>query len=81
MSKSKEEEPSIAKDAVLCESEQLPKDTPIIKGFEWNNGINHEELLNSYLHSGFQATNFGKAVQELNKMVYKNALLNNQLIL
>lgn len=69
MSKAKEAEPSIAKDAVLCESEQLPKDTPIIKGFEWNNGINHEALLNSYLYSGFQASNFGKAVQEINKMV------------
>lgn len=74
MSKSKEEEPSIAiaKDAVLCESAQLPADTPIVKGFEWNNGINHEKLLNSYLHSGFQATNFGKAVQEINKMVNEN---------
>lgn len=58
-----------AKDAVLAKSEKLPDVTPIVKGYEWNNGINYDQLLGSYLHSGFQATNFGLAVDEINKMV------------
>lgn len=62
-------EPSIAKEAVLVASEKLPTDTPIVKGYDWNSGINYDLLLESYLTSGFQATNFGKAVVEINKMV------------
>lgn len=62
-------EPQIAKDAVLTKSEKLPDVTPIVKGYEWNNGIDYNQLLGSYLHSGFQATNFGLAVDEINKMV------------
>lgn len=62
-------EPKIAKDAVLVTSSKLPDDTPQVHGYDWNNGINYEQLLNSYVNSGFQATNFGKAVNEINKMV------------
>lgn len=62
-------EPQIAKDAVLLKSEKLPDVTPIVKGYEWNDGIDHNRLLESYLHCGFQATNFGLAVNEINKMV------------
>lgn len=66
-------EPQMAKDAVLTKSEKLPDVTPTVKGHEWNNGINYDLLLGSYLHSGFQATNFGLAVEEINKMVnYRN---------
>lgn len=62
-------EPQIAKDAVLLKSIELPANTPTVKGYEWNNGINYDEILGSYLNCGFQATNFGKAVNEINKMV------------
>lgn len=58
-----------AKDAVLRKSEKLPDVTPIVKGYDWNNGINYDQLLGSYLHSGFQATNLGLAIEEINKMV------------
>jgi len=34
------------------------------------NGVNFESLLNSYKYSGFQATNFGLAVEEINKMIH-----------
>lgn len=64
-------EPQIAKDAVLVSSNKLPDDTPQVKGYDWNDGINYEQLLDSYVNSGFQATNFGKAVNEINKMVMK----------
>lgn len=62
-------EPQIAKEAVLIKSVALPDVTPVVAGYEWDNGINYDQLLGSYLNSGFQATNFGKAVDEINKMV------------
>ena len=67
MSTSKE--PTIAKEAVLVASSKISGDTPTVSGYEWNNGIDYDKLLISYLNSGFQATNFGKAVEEINKMV------------
>ena len=63
------QEPALAKDAVLQLSEEMPQDTPKVKGYDFNSGIHYEELLESYLFSGFQATNFGLAVEEINKMV------------
>lgn len=62
-------EPLMAKEAVLVASEKLPEDTPVVGGYDFNNGINYDLILQSYLNSGFQATNFGKAVQEIDKMV------------
>lgn len=68
-------EPLIAKQAVLASSSKISDETPIVTGYDWNNGIDYDVLLKSYLNSGFQATNFGKAVQEINKMVYKKMFL------
>lgn len=62
-------EPNLAKDAVLQGSEKLPEGTSIVKGYDWNQGINYGELLKSYRFSGFQATNFGRAVEEINRML------------
>lgn len=64
-----EESPSIAKQAVFIESKEIPNDTPIVKGYDWSKGLNYHELLKSYATTGFQATNFHQAVDEINKMV------------
>ncbi|KAK9886777.1 hypothetical protein WA026_018430 [Henosepilachna vigintioctopunctata] len=40
-----------------------------VKGYDWNGGVNYAKILETYLNSGFQATNFGRAVQEINKML------------
>ncbi|KAJ8927907.1 hypothetical protein NQ314_019537 [Rhamnusium bicolor] len=40
-----------------------------VSGYDWNQGLDYNKLLNSYLHTGFQATNFGLAVNEINKMI------------
>ncbi len=37
--------------------------------FDFNRGIDYHALLQSYKYSGFQATNFGLAVEEINKMI------------
>lgn len=59
----------MAKDAVLVASSQMPPDTPVVSGYDWNKGVDYDRLLQTYLTSGFQATNFGKAVNEINNMV------------
>lgn len=41
-------------------------------GYDWSQGLDYEKLLQSYLTAGFQATSFGLAVQEVNKMVITN---------
>lgn len=62
-------EPELAKDAVLQNSEQLPEGTPLVKGYDWSQGVNYDELFKSYKYCGFQATNFGLAVDEINRML------------
>ena len=42
-----------------------------VKGYDFNQGVDHHALLQSYKFSGFQATNFGLAVEEINKMIIK----------
>lgn len=61
--------PSVAREAVLKESSALPADMPRIRGYDFNQGMDHRALLQSYLTTGFQASSFGLAVQEINKMV------------
>lgn len=61
--------PTSALDAVLQESVKLPESTPQVKGYDFNKGVNYDSLLQSYISSGFQATNFGLAVEEIRKMV------------
>lgn len=62
-------EPAVARDAVLVQSESMPSGTEEVKGYDWNQGINYSALLQTYKYSGFQATNLGKAIDEINKMV------------
>lgn len=61
--------PECAKEAVLVKSKELPQDTPTIHGYDWNKGINYHELFKTYKISGFQSTNVGLAIDEINKML------------
>lgn len=61
--------PDLAKTAVLQKSIEMAAGTAIVRGYDWNRGINYDEILKSYRHSGFQASNFGIAVEEINKML------------
>ncbi|KAF0299508.1 putative deoxyhypusine synthase [Amphibalanus amphitrite] len=61
--------PSVAAAAVLVSSTPLPEDTPVVKGYDFNEGIDYHKLFETYKNSGFQATNFGLAVEEINKML------------
>lgn len=33
---------------VMMKSEELAKDTPIVKGYDFNQGVNYEELIDSF---------------------------------
>ncbi|CAD7925814.1 unnamed protein product [Amoebophrya sp. A120] len=57
-------------EAVLVESVDLTG-KPVTKGYDFNNPgpVEYEKLLDSYLQSGFQAQNYGKAVQEIRRML------------
>lgn len=42
---------------------------PSVSGYDFNEGINYHALLESYKRTGYQATNFGLAVEQINTMV------------
>lgn len=40
-----------------------------IRGYDLNRGVDYPSIFASYMTTGFQATNFAKAVNEINRMV------------
>lgn len=62
-------QPLKAVDAVFVESVSMAKDTPIIKGYNFDNGLDYNELFKHYLTTGFQATNVGLAIEQINSML------------
>lgn len=63
--------PQVVEEAVLKPTSKDPnfnlKDE--VKGYDFNKGVNYHDLLATYLKSGFQATNFALAVEEILKMI------------
>ncbi|EDQ91038.1 uncharacterized protein MONBRDRAFT_15470 [Monosiga brevicollis MX1] len=59
--------------AVLLRSAPMPEDAVKVKGYDFNQGIDHDALLESFARTGFQATSFGQAVDEINRMVGRQA--------
>nr|XP_022908311.1 probable deoxyhypusine synthase [Onthophagus taurus] len=71
--------PEITEEAVLKKTENVDCLKEKVQGYNWNNGLNYEEILKTYLHTGFQATNFALAVNEINKMLEcRNRPITNQ---
>ena len=54
--------------------EKKKSDPAQVAGYDFNKGVDYHALLQSYKYSGFQATNFGLAVEEINKMISKRFL-------
>ena len=61
--------PEVFQEAVLVKSEPMPKDAVVVRGYDFSGPLDHHLLLQSFRTTGFQATNFGLAVEEINKMV------------
>lgn len=65
--------PSSALAAVLKHSSALPPESAQVQGYDFNRGVDYHALLDAYRTTGFQATNFGRAVQQVNAMVRRGA--------
>lgn len=55
--------------SIYRNSEPFPEDVPRVRGYDFNQGLDHKALLQSLFNTGFQATEFGRAVREINQMV------------
>ena len=62
--------PTPVASAVLVESATMPDNAPKCKGHDFNgpNGNAINSIMESMLHTGFQATNLGKAVEQIRSM-------------
>ena len=63
--------PSAVQEAVLVKSEPMPAEfSTQVSGYEFIQGqVDYHALLQSFRTSGFQATNFGLAVEQISQMV------------
>ena len=70
-----EDHPSAAgegQNAVLVRSEPMPKGSTVVRGYEFGgvgSQVDYHAMLQAYKTTGFQATNFGLAVDIVNEMV------------
>lgn len=67
------EAPAAALAAVLKHSSTLPPESTQVRGYDFNRGVDYRTLLKAFGTTGFQATNFGRAVQQVNAMVRTGA--------
>lgn len=61
--------PATALAAVLKHSSALPSESAQVQGYDFNRGVDYHALLGAFGTTGFQATNFGRAVHQVNAMV------------
>ena len=64
----KSELPELLQTAVLGESEPMPEGSVPVKGYDFNKGVDLDALLKSLATTGFQASNFAMAVEEVKRM-------------
>lgn len=61
--------PANAVEAVLAKSEELdPEQHPPVRGVDFNDGVSLEAIMAGLSTSGFQATELGRAIEEINRM-------------
>lgn len=63
------ETPAMATEAVLVKSAKMPEDAHAVRGYDFEGALDHEALLNSLFTTGYQATSYGQAVHEVNRML------------
>jgi deoxyhypusine synthase len=62
-----------ARENLLKKSEEIAG--AVIKGYDFNKGINYEEVLKSYKNVGFQASHLGEAIEITNEMIKENTFI------
>src|SRR3989344_3544215 len=73
MAKNGKSNESIARKNILRESEDV-KGTAI-RGYDFNKGVNYSEIVKSFASTGYQATQFARAVEITNKMIANKATI------
>jgi len=63
----------IARENILRESEEVEGLT--IKGYNFNEGVDYEKILDSYESTGIQASNMYKAIEIINEMISSNSFI------
>lgn len=63
-----------ARKAVLSHSSSVSLGTSTVKGYDFNNGLDYHQVFNSMRFSGFQATNFGLATEEIKRMLNQRSI-------
>ena len=56
-----------AKNSVFVQSTELKGD--IVKGYDFNQGVDYHKIFESYKTMGFQAMNMGRAIDIINDMI------------
>jgi deoxyhypusine synthase len=64
--------PFVAQQAVFVKSQPMEKDSPIVKGVDFNRPFDLSSILSNYGTMGFQATAMKQAIDEINRMVILN---------
>lgn len=54
---------------MLGASGNVPDGTPVIRGYDFNDGNDLQSIMASMVSSGFQATSLGQGIDEINRMV------------
>jgi deoxyhypusine synthase len=60
---------NVIKESSVEAKSKLSQESHEIRGYDMNKGIDFSSILDSYLTTGFQATNFARACEEINRMV------------
>jgi deoxyhypusine synthase len=63
----------IARKNILRESEEI--EAPDVKGYDFNNGLNYDKLIDSFATTGMQATQLAKAIEIIREMRRKKAFI------
>ena len=64
-----------AQQNVYVVSEELPKDTPIVKGPDFNESRCIDYILNAFRGTGFQASNLAFAIDRIKEMVCLDCIM------
>lgn len=62
-----------AREVIFKSSEEI--DGISIKGYDFNEGIDYEKIIDSYLSTGFQATHLAKAIEIINNMIKEDVTI------
>ncbi|CRG95645.1 deoxyhypusine synthase, putative [Plasmodium gallinaceum] len=68
---------SDAMSSVFVKSTKIPDNIDVVKGINFDKEINIHEFINHYKYMGFQATNLGIGIDEINKMIHLKYIDNN----